>query len=486
MRDTTSTSSLGALIAPASAPDDATDGRCPAATLAAVTLRIMGGIGRTLIAVGVIVLLFTGYQLWGTGIQHARAQSALGEDFAGALAQAAELTERETTPTPTSSPRPEPQNAPGHDGDPEPTEEPFGDDGDPEPIEEPFELRLDSLQSEFDEAGVGFETMGPELVDGLSLLYPEPGEALVRLTIPAIGLDETVVEGVGVEDLRKGPGHYSSTPLPGQEGNAAIAGHRTTYGAPFHDLDKLAPGDEIIVQTIQGTFTYEVIAQEAPDGTQRGHVIVAPSATEVLRDFGDNRLTLTACHPKYSARQRIIVHAELVGEPVVTFPRPQQLEAGGEPSELAAEDVDGAGAEREDDGQDADDIATVGGESEDGGDGSAPDPDGAAGAQGESASGSSSVDAGGDGDTVQSSDGRSFVINDTVTATEGFGAGLGGDLGAVPPAVAWAVAAGFIWLAAWFVSRRWRRWPSYAIGLIPFLVVLFFSFQEVDRALPAY
>jgi sortase A len=129
------------------------------------------------------------------------------------------------------------------------------------------------------------------------------------------------VEGVSVADLKKGPGHYPETPMPGQAGNAAIAGHRTTYGQPFHDLDQLQPDDEIIITTIQGTFTYLV----------RETVIVRPSQVEVLGadhwDFdGDpatahNAITLTACHPKYSARERIIVAAELVGEPAPQLPR---------------------------------------------------------------------------------------------------------------------------------------------------------------------
>ena len=80
--------------------------------------------------------------------------------------------------------------------------------------------------------------------------------------IPKIGVDKIVVEGVGRNDLRKGPGHYPDTPMPGQPGNAAIAGHRTTYGAPFNRIDELEPGDEILVTTLQGPFTYEVTGTE--------------------------------------------------------------------------------------------------------------------------------------------------------------------------------------------------------------------------------
>ncbi len=134
-----------------------------------------------------------------------------------------------------------------------------------------------------------------------SIPPPDEGEPIALIEIPEIGLKRWVVEGVAVADLKKGPGHYPETPLPGQEGNAAIAGHRTTYGAPFNRIDELEHGDEIFVQTLQGRFRYIVDEQ----------LIVSPSQVEVLDDKGDNRLTLTACHPKYSARQRIVVVADL-------------------------------------------------------------------------------------------------------------------------------------------------------------------------------
>ena len=139
---------------------------------------------------------------------------------------------------------------------------------------------------------------------------PAEGEALARIRIPAIGVDKIVVSGVQVSDLKRGPGHYPDTPLPGQPGNAAIAGHRTTYGAPFNRIDELGAGDEILIDTVQGAFRYEV----------RETLIVSPDQVEVLDDFGDDRLTLTACHPKYSARQRIVVVAALTGDPAGAAP----------------------------------------------------------------------------------------------------------------------------------------------------------------------
>lgn len=178
--------------------------------------------------------------------------------------------------------------------------------------------------------------LAPDVEEMLPLVYPDAGEAIARLIIPSIDLDEIVVAGVEVEDLRKGPGHYRTTPLPGQPGNAAIAGHRTTYGAPFGRIAELNAGDAIILETLQGRFVYRVLpGQPGMGGNTRGYRIVAPTALEVLDDVGDNRLTLTSCHPKYSSRQRIIVHATLVGDPVVRLPRPGEP-VGAEYVQLAA------------------------------------------------------------------------------------------------------------------------------------------------------
>ena len=209
---------------------------------------MLGGIGRALIGGGVLLLLFVAYQLWGTGIHAARAQSSLKSQFERSI----------TAPAPS-----------------------------PSPAEE--------------------AATPPEAV---------PGEAVALLRIPRLGVDWAVVEGVGVPDLKKGPGHYPLTPMPGQPGNSAIAGHRTTYGAPFHDLGELAAGDEILVTTRQGEFRYLV------ESTQ----VVRPWQTEVLRqpdDPGAALLTLTTCHPKYSARERLIVTAALDPE-VEPAPAPEQ------------------------------------------------------------------------------------------------------------------------------------------------------------------
>jgi sortase A len=131
---------------------------------------------------------------------------------------------------------------------------------------------------------------------------PLPGDALGKLEIPAIDSSEYVVEGTDSENLRKGPGHYPDTPLPGQRGTVAIAGHRTTFGAPFRNLDKVEKGDRIVMELPYGTFIYRV------ERTQ----IVDDSALWVTKRVGFNRLVLTACHPLYSAAQRIVAFARLV------------------------------------------------------------------------------------------------------------------------------------------------------------------------------
>ena len=131
---------------------------------------------------------------------------------------------------------------------------------------------------------------------------PLPGDAIGRIDIPAIGVSEYVVEGTDTANLRKGPGHYPETPLPGEPGTVAVAGHRTTYGAPFRDLDKVEAGYPIIFDTPFGRFIYRVESKR----------IVDDSDLSVLEPVGYKRLMLSACHPLYSAAERIIVYARQI------------------------------------------------------------------------------------------------------------------------------------------------------------------------------
>jgi sortase A len=137
------------------------------------------------------------------------------------------------------------------------------------------------------------------------------GEGIAILRVPRLGSDwaKVVVEGVGVEDLKKGPGHYPGTAMPGEVGNFVVSGHRTTYGAPFNRLDEVATGDAVVVETRDHWFTYRVTGEQ----------VVAPTAIEVTYAVPGNAqavpaqavLTFTTCNPKYSASQRLVVHGLL-------------------------------------------------------------------------------------------------------------------------------------------------------------------------------
>ncbi len=177
------------------------------------------------------------------------------------------------------------------------------------------EQQQDQLRVEFDQQP-SVETVGGDKTQKLGPDRPPgPSDPAFVLKMPSIDFDQVVVEGVGTEDLEKGPGHYPSCragferPLctefeevwPGQEGRVIVSGHRTTYGAPFFDLDKLKPGDEIITQTKWGEFTYEVTETR----------VVQPDSLAIAIQSDAAEIVLTTCNPKYSAAQRLIVFGRL-------------------------------------------------------------------------------------------------------------------------------------------------------------------------------
>ena len=155
------------------------------------------------------------------------------------------------------------------------------------------------------------------------------GDAFAVLHVPALeGYDPwVVVEGASVADLKNGPGHIPGTALPGQVGNVVISGHRTTYGAPFNRFGDLAAGHTVVLETQEGWFTYTV----------RATSVVAPTAVEVTLPVPgeptakptQRLLTLTTCHPKYSAKQRLIVRAELTETTSRADGPPAAIAAGG-------------------------------------------------------------------------------------------------------------------------------------------------------------
>jgi sortase A len=144
------------------------------------------------------------------------------------------------------------------------------------------------------------------------------GDALTRIRIPAIGVDTVVVEGTTMTALKAGAGHYPNTAMPCELGNMSIAGHRTTYGKPFANIDQLKPGDTITLETPIGSCDYEVTKAPAPRFRSPANMaaawVVAPNDLRVIdQDPATSELTLTTCHPKGSAKERLIIRAKKVG-----------------------------------------------------------------------------------------------------------------------------------------------------------------------------
>lgn len=204
-------------------------------------------VGRVVLVAGVLVLLFIPYLLWGTGLMTARSQDALRTQFGidQRSTGAAAVTKPKTPTTPAVT-----------------------------------------LTAK----------VAPTIAD------PPVGSPVGIISIPKINLSMMVVEGTGEAQLAAGPGHYTGTPLPGEAGNAAIAGHRTTYLHPFYNLNELGPGDSIVVTTLQGIFLYQVVAPP---------VAVSPTDVSVVDATSSPMLTLTTCNPRYSAAQRLVVSAKL-------------------------------------------------------------------------------------------------------------------------------------------------------------------------------
>ena len=289
--------------------------------------RAAASVGRALITLGILVLLFVAYQLWGTAIYANQQQSRLRKEFAAELRKAKSTTTT-TIPgvTTTTVPSPPP---------------------------------------------------------------PPPGNAVARIEIPKIGVDAIVVNGVDTDDLRLGPGHYPGTPLPGQLGNSAIAGHRTTYGHWFGDIDQLTTGDQILIRTVQGFFTYHVYQQLIVDPGDVGVLAPDPGRPATI--------TLTTCNPKYSASQRLVVKAEL-SNPKRALPPPRGLPS---PSKLKLD------------------------------------------------------------------------------------ASLSGDSGSLVPTLLTGLIVALIGGLWWLAYHRHPRFPTWIVGVVPFLIALFFFYTYLERLLPA-
>lgn len=395
--------------------------------------RVIAALGRTLITTGVLLLLFVAYQLWGTGIAQAQRQHKAEKAFEQQLAALGPAT-LTTAPVPTTV---------------APTT---------------VAPTVDTVVGAVATTTIPPTTTStlPQVRAGRSkMARPAAGKVLGRIVIKKIGLNQFVVEGSDKESLKTGPGHYVKTPMPGQPGNAAIACHRTTYGAPCFNLDLLNSGDEILVQTLNGTFRYLV---------QKSWK-VSPKDSTVLADTPDeNVLTLTTCDPKYSAARRLIVRAKLDGpalpadlfeDPVVAPVVAPASDAIAPETELASESV-AAGSEVTSSRAAATDT-TVGTDPA-----ATAEPTGADVVEGDPAT-LQTVDPEGSGPLMSLFWFRGH--RSTWLAMFGF-----------------ASVCALIWIGAWRLARR-RRWYAQAVVYVPIALLLFgpalfFCFENVARLLP--
>ncbi|MDQ1518956.1 MAG: sortase [Actinomycetota bacterium] len=337
--------------------------------------KTVAGIGRTLVTLGLLILLFVGYQLWGTDVFTARAQTKLDHQFASLLGKVRSETTT-TAPSTTSSTLKVPVPTTTTTTAPAP-------------------LQLPPINA---------------------------GDPLGRITIPAAGVNWIFVQGTERDDLAKGPGHYPSTPLPGQVGNSAIAGHRTTHGAPFYNIDRLRartltqPGDYIVTESLVGTHVFEVIEQRIVKPTDTWVAgpmsLPAQQLNRVSLKLSPNRsyLTLTSCNPRYSARERIVILAELIDN----RNKPKGI----------------------------------------------PHTDRAVG--------------------IVKFKGQSTTENATALRD-----GLSGDISSRIPALLTGILALLVGMLWWWAFRRYRHPITWFTGVVPFLMVLFVFYVYLERMLPA-
>jgi LPXTG-site transpeptidase (sortase) family protein len=292
----------------------------------------------------------------------------------------------------------------------------------------------------------------PVLAEVISrVVNARDGEVIARLEFPRLGVAHMVVEGVGADSLREGPGRYSSTAHLGGSGNAAIAGHRSTYGSPFGDLDALVPGDEVFVETPLGVAVYQVMDPRVAfsvwiDRVREvgpGYVIVGPDDGFVLADVGDDRLTLTACHPRFSASERIIVAARLVTAPLA------MLAPG-----FGAVEFDLAELQRDRPPRQVGERSPVNG---------TPAP----------------VDASG---SVEPSP----VLAAPVSQVEDLREGLSGVSAELLPTLVWSLLLLVAIAAGTVVKYRYGAVVSTLAGVVPVAGILWVLFNHLDRLLPAY
>ncbi len=389
-----------------------------------------------LISVGMLMFAFVGYQLYGTGIQTAQAQSRLEDEFEGLLAaNGGGQADTGLTTLPAAG---------------------------PDTVAATVPATVEAAESTA-ESTTESTTPTSSTVPAARLTPPPQGEPLAKITIESIGLDKIVIEGVRTSDLEDGPGHFPETPLPGQYGNSAIAGHRTTHGQPFNRIDEVQVGDDVVVETIVGRYTYVVT----------GQLIVSPNDYQLViptLDPTTATLTLTSCHPKFSARQRIVVTAVLDPDrsDVVTAPYVPPAADAAAPSVIpGADEVPATTAATAD--------PAVGPSENPATDPGEPEPVA-------TASGSiGDVLSGGTGALAAPAD----LDEAAIASQDLFENSWFSDPDAFPQVALWGIGLTLVALGATAISRRARRnWLGALIGVAPFIIVLYFWFENVNRLLP--
>jgi len=355
---------------------------------------VVAGIGKTLIVLGLLMFAFVGYQLWGTGIQTAQAQNRLEDEFRAKLDSTTTAPAGDTTTTTIVT---DTTNVPGETTTTNPT-----DTATTFPVAPPT----------------------PQVPDG---------DAIAILRIPRLDLNWQVVEGVTVADLKTGPGHFRESVMPGQLGNSAIAGHRTTHGQPFLELDQLKPGDLIELTTLVGTYTYAVTESLIVKPSDYGLVIPTIDPTTAT-------LALITCDPVYTARNRLVVRATLVPEASSqVFVPPPTTQPPATVDTLAPTESTIAGV-------DATMPTTL---------------------------------------TTATTADEATVTSDDAISDDIFSDGWFSDLNAIPHVLAWGALLFAVGLGAFFAGRAANRlYLCFLLGIVPFFFVLYFFFENVNRLLP--
>ena len=344
----------------------------------------LGRLRSSLIMLGLLMFLFVGYQLWGTGIEEAQSQNKLENRF----------TEIAVASSPTSS---------------------------------------TSIAPSISEPPLDTAVAPPEPI------VIDEGDPIANIDMPTIGVSKYVVAGVQTADLKKGPGHYPGTPFPGELGNASIAGHRTTYGEPFRHLDDLNLGDPIIITDLMGRkFTYLVTNQQVVGATD-SWVVATTDRTKAI-------LTLTTCHPEFSAKQRLIISAELdlTQSDIATSPAAIYADDNADTTTVPSTAVVTS------------EVATT------------------------VAAETTTV-------TTTTTTVPAIVIDESNNSesADALSRGWFSDLSAIPQTLLWGLCELLIVMGAWQVAKKYRnRMIGAVIGFIPFFVVLYFVFQNVNRLLP--